>query len=608
MATKKMEWIFAFYDRMSGPANRASKAMDMLSRSIRDVQRNSGVSAGSTARSGGGVFAAMSAGLGGVAAGAAIATGAVSALARAASTGVSATLSLVTSQESSMTTLETMLGSRAEALSEYTRALDIADASPFATQDVVAMRTRLITSGFRDPREREVMSAALSDIASNNGMESMNRALLGFSQMRAMGSMGMEDFGQIREAAGLNQRNVFLSLARSRGLQGTDDALVRQVTRLVSQRRISADEGIRASLQALQQQMGGGPLGTMTERQGQTIGGRLTTAQDALTSLMSRDMLNEIPGVQRFSDALSNFNRVMSHSNPLAGKLRDSLTSLIDRSFTALFGDLAGSQGLGMMESAMLTVVSGIERVGRGIEYATPMVKAFFKGFGEGAAPTLRLLSSLSGGLAQGTPTTDLLSRMQTFGDLLGRVVTVASTLGAVLGAVGRGMRDGLIGPLSQAFGQIPPLFDAVRGLISGDLGFSEFGMRVVQGFINGLWGAGNALIDAVSGVMTSVVTIASSVLGIASPSRVFMGLGEYSAEGFALGIEGGAGDAQSSMRELMAPPGIAGSMGAFGAGSGGATVINYITVTAGENAQETADTIASRLTEMFEGLSPELA
>lgn len=605
MAGKKMEWVFAMYDRMSGPANRATRAMDNLSKSLRDVQRNSGASAGSTARSGGGVFGAMSTGLSWVAAAAAVATGAVSALASGASAGIRETVDLVRFQQDSMTVLETMLGSATAARTEFQRSLDIADASPLDTRDVLSMRQRLTTSGFTDNRERDVMSAALSDVASLRGMDSANHALLGFSQMRAMGSMGMQDFGQIREATGINQRQTFLSIARSRGMQGTEDAQVRAVSQLISRRQITADEGIRASLEAMSQQFGGGPLGTITERLGSTITGRLSTVRSAITTLLMSVDLTRIPGVQAFSRALENVGRLLSRANPLAGKLRDALTNLIDRGFSALFEPLGGAGGQAMLESAMLTVVSGIERVGTGIEYATPLVKAFFKGFGEGAAPTLRLLSSLSGGLAQGTPSTDLISRMQTFGDLLGRVVTVASTLGAVLWAVGTAIRDGILGPLGAVFGQIPPLLEAVSGLISGDLGFSEFGMRVVQGFINGFSGAANALINAVAGVMTSVVGIASAVLGIASPSRVFMGLGEYSAEGFALGIEGGTGDAQNAMSNMMAAPG-AGALGGLGAGGGGPISIQII-VDGSSSPQETAEAVASKLAELFEGLSPEV-
>jgi hypothetical protein len=606
MAGKKMDWVFAMHDRMSGPASRATRAMDTLSRSLRDVQRSSGVSAGSTTRSGGGVFSTMSAGLSGIAAAAAVATGAVSMLASGASAGVRETVDLVRFQQDSMTVLETMLGSAGAARREFQRSLDIADASPLDTRDVLSMRQRLTTSGFTNERERDVMSAGLSDVASLRGMESANRALLGFSQMRAMGSMGMEDFGQVREATGINQRQTFLSIARQRGMQGTEDAQVRAVQQLISQRRITADEGIRASLEAMSQQFGGGPLGTITERLGSTITGRLSTVKSAITTLLLSVDLTRIPGVQLFSRALENIGRLLSRSNPLAQRLRDSLVGLIDRGFSALFGSLAGSGGQARLEAFLRAAITGIDGLASTIERVAPRARGFFSGLETGLAPVARMLAAINGGQREGAGAIEQSATAWTrFGERIGTAMSVLTGAATVLYNFGQIIVSWVTFPARMAASTIGTLWTQISSFASGGVSLRDAGYNLLMGFVEGIWDAFGVVIGTVHTAFTSVVAAGRAALGIRSPSTEFAYLGQMSAEGFALGIEGGAGDAQGAMRDMMAAPGAgAGGLGALGAGG---PVSIQIIVDGSSSPQETAEAVASKLAELFEGLSPEV-
>lgn len=66
---------------------------------------------------------------------------------------------------------------------------------------------------------------------------------------------------------------------------------------------------------------------------------------------------------------------------------------------------------------------------------------------------------------------------------------------------------------------------------------FSEFGAMIMQGLINGIKNMGGAVKDAVVGMGNGVTGWFKDKLGIKSPSRVFMQLGDDTAEGLALGI-----------------------------------------------------------------------
>lgn len=66
----------------------------------------------------------------------------------------------------------------------------------------------------------------------------------------------------------------------------------------------------------------------------------------------------------------------------------------------------------------------------------------------------------------------------------------------------------------------------------------ADAGKDVVRGFWNGIKSLGSWVSDKVTGFFTGIVDGAKSALKIKSPSRVFMELGEFTGEGFALGIE----------------------------------------------------------------------
>lgn len=66
---------------------------------------------------------------------------------------------------------------------------------------------------------------------------------------------------------------------------------------------------------------------------------------------------------------------------------------------------------------------------------------------------------------------------------------------------------------------------------------FTGFGAMILDGLKNGILSRVQAVKDAISGAVTGVIDKARGVLGIHSPSRVFMGIGGYTMQGMANGI-----------------------------------------------------------------------
>ena len=65
-----------------------------------------------------------------------------------------------------------------------------------------------------------------------------------------------------------------------------------------------------------------------------------------------------------------------------------------------------------------------------------------------------------------------------------------------------------------------------------------DIGRNIIQGLINGVKNMASSLVNSVKGVVDGAIEGAKNLLGIHSPSRVFMEFGEYSGEGFINGIE----------------------------------------------------------------------
>ncbi len=66
---------------------------------------------------------------------------------------------------------------------------------------------------------------------------------------------------------------------------------------------------------------------------------------------------------------------------------------------------------------------------------------------------------------------------------------------------------------------------------------FTGFGAMILEGLKNGILSKVNAVKDAITGAVNGVIDKARGILGIHSPSRVFMGIGGYTMQGMANGI-----------------------------------------------------------------------
>lgn len=83
---------------------------------------------------------------------------------------------------------------------------------------------------------------------------------------------------------------------------------------------------------------------------------------------------------------------------------------------------------------------------------------------------------------------------------------------------------------------------------IIADANWKQIGKDIINGLIKGIRSMTKSAIEAITGVVGSVVNAAKKFLGIASPSKVFTQIGKWTGEGLALGID----DSQSTVRKAI--------------------------------------------------------
>lgn len=97
-------------------------------------------------------------------------------------------------------------------------------------------------------------------------------------------------------------------------------------------------------------------------------------------------------------------------------------------------------------------------------------------------------------------------------------------------------IKQAISNKMSEVKTSISNIWDSVMNFFAG-INLFDIGINIIQGLINGVKNMASKLVDSVKGVVDGAIEGAKNLLGIHSPSRVFMEFGEYSGEGFINGI-----------------------------------------------------------------------
>lgn len=159
------------------------------------------------------------------------------------------------------------------------------------------------------------------------------------------------------------------------------------------------------------------------------------------------------------------------------------------------------------------------------------------------------------------------------FGKLLKGVGALFSGMGslvskgwsAISGFFSQGI-SGILKTVSSGVANILKFFKELPSKIQGFFSsagtwLKDAGAKIIDGLINGIKGASALVKKAVDWIVSNIPAWAKKILGIGSPSRVFMTIGNQIAQGLALGIDSGNDQVRSSMKGLLALPSGSGGL-----------------------------------------------
>jgi hypothetical protein len=108
-----------------------------------------------------------------------------------------------------------------------------------------------------------------------------------------------------------------------------------------------------------------------------------------------------------------------------------------------------------------------------------------------------------------------------------------------------------------------------LRLAIAGNAAFQSAGPDIIDGLVSAITGGQSDVVKAMTDLAGGAIDAAKDVLGIKSPSKVFAEIGGYTAEGFAQGVDDGAGAASSALDNLTDAPDAKGGAKAAGGAHG---------------------------------------
>lgn len=545
MATETLEWVYSLYDKVSGPAGRIQKSLQGIGGTLGGLPAN---------------IALVQQGLDMLISGAAQ-------LGRAIVDASQFAVNALAFKESTLASFELMLGTKKAAEDFFDKAKGFGKLTPFETEDVVKSFQNLLQAGFTQ-QEVPIVFQALGDVAAGKGFNKqvIDQLTLAFGQIRAKGRLMGDDLRQVLNA-GVGQQGIFENIAKQLGIDPTS------VSKVMEAGRVSADVAITAMLDTIRDKFSGGQeLGQGMLNQATTIRGLFSTLASVPMDLFLDINLEKSPGFKGLKLFLGNLAKVLNPDEAAGTKLKGLIESVVN--------DVGGM--LGRID--MNALVDGFDKFVEIAKVAIDGAKAFGDGVMTILQPTIDLLSTMEGGERR---TVGFVDSMRVLGYALGGIVNVVLLIGGGIAKALEGF--GMLRDIDWSF-----LVEQMKSL----------GAQVVEGFVVGLKGAASFLINPVGTLAGLVTGTFKDALGIQSPSRVFMELGAYTAEGYRLGLEGQSAAVDSAV-QAMADARPSGGRG------GGAVVNLTINVDGtGKNAEEVArhlaDMLPSELAALFESMAIE--
>lgn len=499
-------------DDATGPARNVKKSLNGIQTAANSLNRAGG-------RSFGGIADHISAiGKAALIAGAAVAALGAAAFAKTA-------VQAAVFGDKARFAFKTLMKGTGNAEVQFERVQDLAIKLGLPIDDTIKSFQKLLAMQFTPQGAEDILKMSGDLQAVGASADEVSRAVLAITQIKATGKLQGDELMQLAEA-GVSVDLVYQALAKQMG------KTTQEVMKLKEAGKIGADDAIKAIQTAVLQKVGKGKLGEAGEQAAtQTMSGMAGVFKARMGKLFMDLGKDILPTIKVLFERFTEF----------ADAIMPDLSALFS-DIGKVMKDVFGSDGA---KDAFKFVIDDVRLLINVIRKALPIVGALVSGFLEGFTAMQGPLREMFKGINEAFGG-DSQSAMKTF-------IVIARILGIVIG--------GIAGAFAFLFVQGVRFGVMIAQIVTKIIAFvaqvSSLGGNAGNGLIDGLAGGIDSgvarVVAAVNRVASAASNAMSSALKIGSPSKVFEGFGQMSAEGYAMGLGKGSSGLQTASSQLAA-------------------------------------------------------
>lgn len=402
------------------------------------------------------------------------------------------------------------------------------------TLDKVASQTQQVVAVTGDLEKATELTLALNNAMAGGGApaEQQASAINQWVQAMAKGKPDMQDWRALVQTAPAQMDQLSKALLGATGNQT-------KLYEAMQKGEVSIEEVNDAMIKLSKE---GGEGFASWEEQAKSAGGGINMALVNIKAGIQRNIANVLDAVNKRFEKFGGIAGVMESIIAPINAIGDAISKVIngELSFEDAITNLLTSLSAKLPEfikkgaDIVLNLASGIAQalpqlIVKGLNAITSFVQGLGSGDGQLIGKAFDIVVKLVGGLIKNLP--QIISAGVKL--ILALLQGITSAFGTLLGKLG-----GLVKKIPTA------IKNGLGSLVS-------VGKNFIEGLWTGIKAKFDSVVDRVKAKVRNLPEAVKKVLGIHSPSRVMARIGEYTGEGFALGIEKSYRQVQSAMGGL---------------------------------------------------------
>lgn len=443
-------------------------------------------------------------------------------------------------------------------------AADVARLMGISTDEATKQITALARKGIKGTQAKDLLQG-MADVSRMGGdanafgdavAELKKGQGSAIAAIEAQFGQGGQDavLGELAKTLKMSAKMSQLDKLKKQGKTGAADAKRAEITAAIEAQikagKLDPSEATNAALRALSKQTGKSVGGLANEFKSTTLSGALTNLQARFDDLFKAFDIGKGPALA----ALDTIAKALDPTSESGQKI----VAIFNKISAAASDLLSGIDIKGTIDGIIAAFEPGSTSGDNFAKVIETVSRVFSKlaGDGTGAKSGVEALISVllfAADTAEMVTDAFLVVKPAISGvlNLFSGGTGAANGFGSALGA--------LLGPISTVFTQLQMfgmVGDAIKSAFADASSWlSDVGGQITTGLWNGLRSSWASMLSQFDALVALLPASVRSVLGIASPSKVFKALGGHTMAGFQIGIDSGADGVQQAMVDAVQPP-----------------------------------------------------